>query len=158
MVRGIQSNDVGATLKHYFANNSETNRFNVNSVGTPRTWRELYLRGFQIAIEESDPWAVMTSYNKVNGTYTNQRYDSNTDILRNEWGFDGFVMSDWFAGDVYNAAHLQVISGQDVIQPGTYYGADGGGSALDRLNAFYEAGELPIEAIDKAAVNLLTYS
>ena len=151
MVRGIQSNGVGATLKHYFANNSETNRRNINAVGTPRTWRELYLRGYQIAVEESAPWAVMTSYNKVNGTYANERYDSNTDILRNEWGFNGLVMSDWGGGDVTNAAHLQVISGQDVIMPG-------GSTAIGRLTAFYEAGELPIEAIDKATVNILTRS
>ncbi|MEI8598652.1 glycoside hydrolase family 3 N-terminal domain-containing protein [Vibrio sp. M60_M31a] len=82
MVNGLQSNNIGATIKHFVANNAETNRFFNNTVADPRTLREIYLRGFQIAVEEAQPWAIMSSYNLVNGTYANQRKDLMTDILR----------------------------------------------------------------------------
>lgn len=118
MVNGVESNGVGTTIKHYFGNNSETNRNQINDIGEPRTFREIYLRGFQIAVDEAQPWAVMTSYNKVNGTYVNERRDAVTDLLRGEWKFDGLVMSDWFAGDVANNAYKQVLAGQDLIEPG----------------------------------------
>lgn len=162
MVNGLQSNNIGATIKHYVANNAETNRFFNNTVADPRTLREIYLRGFQIAVEEAQPWAIMSSYNLVNGTYANQRHDLMTDILRGEWGFKGLAMSDWFAGNVsglrsdftgqveggrdVESAAKQVKAGNDLIEPG--------GVKTDLLNS-YNNGTLTLEEIDNSVVAIL---
>ena len=97
MSRGVQSHkNRGVTIKHFACNNQETNRFNNNSILTERTLREIYLKGFQIAIKEGDPKAVMTSYNLINGIHTSARRDLNIDVLRCEFQFDGLIMSDWY--------------------------------------------------------------
>lgn len=147
MVNGVESNGVGTTIKHYFGNNSETNRNQINDIGEPRTFREIYLRGFQIAVDEAQPWAVMTSYNKVNGTYVNERRDAVTDLLRGEWKFDGLVMSDWFAGDVTNNAYKQVLAGQDLIEPG---------NVKEQLQQSIEHGDLDEAKVNEAAIHILT--
>lgn len=149
MVTGVQSNGIGSTIKHFVANESETNRNYLNVVSDPRTLREIYLRGFKIAIQEAKPWAVMSSYNLLNGTYVNQRKDVLTEILRNEWGFSGLVMSDWYAGNVYgdpDSAAKQIKAGNDLIMPGL---------VIDHLRDSYEKGFLTEDEIDKSVLRIL---
>lgn len=146
-VRGVQSNGVGATLKHFAVNSQETNRSNVDEVVSQRALRELYLKSFEIAVKESHPWAVMSSYNRVNGSYTQESYDLLTTILRKEWGYKGFVMTDWVGKR--NTA-LQIQSGNDLMMPGQQTQID---DIIDKV----KKGELSMTAVDACVSRVLEY-
>ena len=112
---------VGTTIKHYACNNQEENRRGVSSIVSERALREIYLKGFEIAIKESQPKAIMTSYNKVNGVHTANSYDLCTTAARKEWGFAGIIMTDWTTtnADGGSSAAKCIAAGNDLVMPGT---------------------------------------
>lgn len=115
---GVQSNPgVGVTIKHYITNNQETSRSTVNTSVTERTLREIYLKGFEMVVKSAQPMAIMSSYNKVNGTYAAENFDLLTSIPRGEWGFDGMVMTDWVAGS-RSSVEGMMHAGNDLVMPG----------------------------------------
>ena len=111
MVRGIQSQHVAATVKHFACNNKETNRKQSDSRLSERALRELYLKTFEIIVKEARPWAIMSSYNIINGRRASESRELLTDILRGEWGYEGLVMTDWWN----RAEHYkEVLAGNDL--------------------------------------------
>ncbi len=116
ITKGVQQAGVGVTIKHYAGNNQETLRANSNDIVTQRALREIYLRGFELAVKQAQPYCVMTSYNDINGMPSANNYDLCTAVLRDEWGFKGFVMTDWGGGISMPA--LSMCAGNDMIQPG----------------------------------------
>lgn len=116
ITRGVQKSGVGVTIKHFAGNNQETLRANSNDIVSQRALREIYLRGFEIAVKQAQPYCVMTSYNDINGMPSANNYDLCTAVLRDEWGFRGLVMTDWGGGISMPA--LSMCAGNDMIQPG----------------------------------------
>lgn len=145
MVNGIESNGVGTSVKHFAANNQETNRsFNDVRV-SERALREIYLKGFEIIVKKAQPWTIMSSYNKINGVYTSESKYLLTDILRKDWGFQGVVMSDWFGGQ---DAPAQIRAGNDLLEPGTK-------RQWDAMIKAQKNGALSVEDIDTSVRRLL---
>jgi len=133
------------TVKHYAANNQEENRYTMSSDIDERTLREIYLKGFEIVIMNSDPKAIMTAYNKINDNYCANRKDLTTDILKTEFGFDGVVMTDWLStGDGRASEALCIESGVDIIMPG-------GKGVYKTLRKDFKEGRLSEAAIERAA-------
>ncbi len=145
MINGIESQGVGTSVKHYVANNQETNRQNNDVIVSDRAMREIYLKGFELIVRESQPWTIMSSYNLVNGTQVAESRELLTDILRDEWGFEGLVMSDWFGG---KDAAAMVRAGNDLLEPGTKF-------QWDALLEAYEDGTLSEADIDTSAARIL---
>ncbi|KAL6358963.1 hypothetical protein LRP88_09161 [Fusarium phalaenopsidis] len=146
-IKGLQDRGVAATIKHFVGNEQETNRLTIDSLITERPLRELYLRPFEIAIREANPWAVMSSYNLINGVHADLNKHTLKDILRGEWGYDGTVVSDW--GGI-NSSVESVQAGCDIEFP---YSAKW---RLDKLITAANEGLISMEDIDQAAENMLT--
>ena len=144
-IRGVQKNDVCTSIKHFSANNQETNRMNNDAHISQRALREIYLKGFEIAIKESKPWTVMTSYNYINGIYTSESKDLVETILRDEWGYEGTVMTDWFGG---KDGALQMWAGNDMLQPGK-------AEQFDSIVAGVKSGKLAEADLDRNVQRIL---
>ncbi len=117
-INGVQSQGAGVSAKHFAVNSQETNRTSVDEIVSPRAARELYLRGFEIAVRESNPWTFMASYNKVNGLYSMGNHDLLTKILRDDWGYQGIVMTDWIGIREGLLTTDEVHAGNDLMEPG----------------------------------------
>lgn len=145
MINGIEENGVGTSLKHFAVNNQELNRLSNNAIVSERALREIYLKNFEIAVRESQPWTVMTSYNFINGEHAAESKRLLTDILRDEWGFEGAVMTDWNGG--YDDAAI-VRAGNEMIQPGRDE------RYVNLLNAIHD-GSLSMDDVDRAVTRIL---
>ena len=146
LIRGIQSQGVGASLKHFAANNQEFDRMRASSDIDPRPLREIYLRGFERAVTQAQPWTVMCSYNRINGTYASEDRWLLTDVLRGEWDFEGLVVSDWGA---VNDRVVGLPAGLDLEMPSS------GGRTDAQLVAAVRDGRLDEAALDLAVGRVL---
>jgi beta-glucosidase len=138
-VNGVQSNGVGTSIKHFAANNAETARNVLDTHVSERALREIYLEGFRIAVQEAQPWTVMTSYNLINGTYAPESHDLVTAILRGDWNFRGYVMTDWGGG---RDPVAQVAAGNDLIMPGSP-------AQIEQIVKAVKEGKLDVKSLDR---------
>ena len=117
-INGVQSQGAGVSIKHFAVNSQETDRTGVDERVSQRAARELYLRGFEYAVRESDPWTVMSSYNRINGQFSMGNHDLLTKILRDDWGYKGIVMTDWIGVRKGLETTAEVYAGNDLMEPG----------------------------------------
>ena len=146
LIHGIQSKNVGTSIKHFLANNQETRRMSSDSKIGERALREIYLAAFEGAVKKEKPWTVMCSYNKINGTYAAENHKYLTEVLRDEWGFEGYVMSDWGA---VNSRVKDLQAGLDLEMPSS------GGSNDKLIVGAVQSGELPEKVLDAAVARIL---
>ena len=143
MVRGIQSNNVGATVKHFALNNKETNRKNSDSRVSERAAREIYLKAFEMIVKDENPWAIMSSYNMINGYRASESEDLLTGILRDEWGYEGMVTSDWWTcGEHYK----ETKAGNDLKMGNGY---------PDRVKKAYDKGAISRSEMETSVKRIL---
>ncbi|PFU38000.1 glycosyl hydrolase [Bacillus cereus] len=145
-VKGVQSQGIGTSLKHFAANNQEHRRMSVDAIVDERTLREIYLASFEDVIKEAQPWTVMSAYNKINGEYASENNYLLNDILKDEWGFEGFVVSDWGA---VNERVAGLANGLELEMPSSF--GIGEKKIVDAVNG----GELSVEKLEQAVERLL---
>ena len=150
VIKGIQSQGVGVSAKHFAVNSQETARTKVDERVSQRALRELYLKGFEMAVRQSKPWTLMSSYNIINGVYAQGNKDLLTTVLRDEWGYKGIVMTDWIGKREQLPTEQEVAAGNDLMMPG--YPAQ----AEDIIQAV-KAGRLDIKDVDRNVRNMLEY-
>ena len=149
-IQGVQSQGVGVSAKHYAVNSQETDRTSVDERVSQRAARELYLRGFEIAVRESNPWTLMASYNKVNGQFSMGNHDLLTKILRDDWGFKGIVMTDWIGIREGLPTITEVQAGNDLMEPGQP-------AQVQEIIDGVKNGKLDIADVDRNVRRMLEY-
>lgn len=149
MIQGVQSQGVGTSVKHYAVNNQEQWRMFVDAIADERTLREIYLRGFEIAIRKAQPWTVMCAYNRLNGSYCSEHEWLLNHVLRDEWGFEGLVVTDWGA---INDRVQGIAAGLDLEMPAS------GGINDARIIAAVRAGQLPESELDRCVSRIVSLS
>ena len=150
VIKGIQSQGVGVSAKHFAVNSQETARTKVDERVSQRALRELYLKGFEMAVRQSQPWTLMSSYNIINGVYAQGNKDLLTTILRDEWSFKGIVMTDWIGKREKLPTEQEVSAGNDLMMPG--YAAQ-----VEDIVQAVKAGRLDIKDVDRNVRNMLAY-
>ncbi len=146
-IKGVQSKNVGACIKHFAANNQETRRMTISSEVDERALREIYLAAFEDAVKEAKPWAVMCSYNQLNGTFASENRWLLHDVLKEEWGYDGLVVTDWGA---INDRVKGLMAGLDLEMPGS------GGQNDRKIVAAVQAGEVPEAVLDETCERIVS--
>ena len=149
-IKGVQSQGAGVSAKHFAVNSQETDRTSVDERVSQRAARELYLRGFEIAVRESDPWTVMASYNQINGQYSMGNHDLLTKILREDWGFKGIVMTDWIGIRRGLSTISEVQAGNDLMEPGQP-------AQVKEIIEGVKSGKLDIADVDRNVRRMLEY-
>ena len=157
MVNGFQKSGKGAVIKHFACNNKENNRNYNNSVLSDRALREIYLKGFEICVKESQPFAVMSSYNLINGTHSANHRGILTDVLRTEWGFNGVVMTDWYAttGKTADEKSYGASGAADCIRAGNDIIMPGGKNEIKSITKGAESGELSVASLRLCAERII---
>lgn len=150
MVRGIQSQGVGVSAKHFAVNSQESDRTRVDERVSQRALRELYLKGFEIMVRKSAPWTLMSSYNRINGVYSQGNYDLLTKVLRQDWGFKGIVMTDWIGERADLPISDVVKAGNDLLMPGFP-------TQVNHIVEGVKSGKIDIKDVDRNVRNMLEY-